>query len=257
MNFIKKYNQIISLQNQLFIEFSLIIEKCIGSFQNILPSLKEIYITFKKELEYFQNIKIYKKLRNTIHNLGIKLYKEGKLMNEELINFLSFDEYYTTDFDIKIKEKDLYILKGINIASKDSPLIKIIQDNKIYTYFNKIEHKYLEIFTKKIKKIKHFSAFFSLLPDNNFNHEATILLFNWIKKNIKTFSIDECPDFKEDINHYISIMIEYADESVEDLISFFNSKLGDFCKELYMYILNNNKTIRQKIKEKLIKFFIR
>ena len=257
LNFIEKYNQIISLQNKLFIEFSLIIEKCIDNFQNILPSLKEIYVTFKKELEYFQNIKIYKKLRNAIHNLGIKLYKEEKLMNEELINFLSFDEYYTTDFDIKIKEKDLYILKGINIASKDSPLIKIIQDNKIYTYFNKIEHKYLEIFTKKIKEIKHFSAFFSLLPDNNFNHETTILLFDWIKKNIKTFSKEKCPNFKEDINHYISIMIEYADESVEDLISFFNSKLGDFCKELYMYILNNNKTIRQKIKEKVIKFFIR
>ena len=256
LNFIEKYNKIISLQNKLFIDFSLIIDKCIDNFKNILPSLKEIYITFKKELNDLQNIKIYNKLRKKIHNLGIKLYKEGTLINEELINFLNFDEYYTTDIEIKIKEKDIYILEGINIATKDSPLIKIMQDNKIYTYFNNIQHKYLEIFTKKIKAIKDFCAFFSLLPDNNFNHEATLLLLNWIKNNINSFSIKECPNFKEDINHFFSIMIEYADELLEDLIDYLSNKLGDFCKELYMYILNNNKNIKQKIKEKLIKYFI-
>ena len=257
LDFIEKYNQIISLENKLFIDFSLIIEKCIDNFQNNLTSLKKIYVAFKNELNYLQKIKLYKKLRTKIHDLGIKLYTEGKLKNEDLINFLSYDEFYTTDADLKKKEKDIYILEGIDITSKNSPLINILFENKIYIYFKNLEHKYLEIFTKKIKHINDFSAFFSLLPDNNFTHESTILLFNWIKNNIKTFSVEKCLNFKEDINHFIAIMIEYVDESIEDLIYFFNFKLGDFCNELYIYILNNNKNIKQKIKDRLINYYIK
>ena len=52
-------------------------------------------------------------------------------------------------------------------------------------------------------------------------------------------------------------MIEYVDESIEDLIYFFNFKLGDFCNELYIYILNNNKNIKQKIKDRLINYYIK
>ena len=174
----------------------------------------------------------------------------------DILNFLPFDEYYTKNIDITIKEKDIYIIDGINITSKESQIIKEVEKSKIYKYFKDLEDKYLEIFTKKIKGIENLNVFFSLLPDDNFNYSTSVLINNWIKKNINSLNENKYQNFKEDINRFISIMTKNANELLEDLIKFFDSHLKKFCSELYIYILNNNKDIRSKTKEQLVNHFI-
>ena len=252
-----KYTQLISLQKSIiFFDFSKIIEKFLKQYKNNINELKEIYNTFKRELNESRNIKLLSKLRDYIHNLGIELYNKGKIYDKEIIDFLLYDDYYKTLIDIKKKEKDIFILKGINITSKNSPLINEIESKEIYNLFKEMPHKYLEIFINKLNKIDDFSAFFRILPDNYFNQKSVLLLIEWIKKNINSFSIKGCPTFKEELNRFISIIInQKCKDSLIGLIDFFSEKLGDFCNILFLYILNNNSKLTQEIRYKFINYF--
>ena len=115
--------------------------------------------------------------------------------------------------------------------------------------------KYLEIFLHKLNQIKDLNAFFRLLPDKYFTHKSSILLMNWIKSNINTYSIKNCPNFKEDINHFFCIMCQNSKEILITFIDFFSQNLGKDCRNLFIFILNNNDNLNQLMKEKIISFF--
>ena len=253
---LNKYNELIKKQKYIFIDFSKSIEKHIKDNKENLMGLKESYIIFKKELNNANNIKLLEKLRNHIHNLGIKLYKKGELINEQIIDFLQYDDYYKTSIDRKKKEKDIFILEGINIKSKNDILINEIVKNNIYDYFKEMPEKYLDIFLRKLNQIKDLDAFFQILPDNYFNQKALNLLKDWIKINIRSFAIGSCPNFQNEINHLFTIMTKKGCTNyIIEFIDFFSDKLGDICNNLFIFILNNNIYLNTLSIDELIRYF--
>ena len=222
-SFKDKYLELIKLEGKIiFIDFSKLIEKCINNFENNIDLLKELYSVFREELIATFKNKLFSTLRNCIHKKGVEKCKNGEFTNKQIFDFLPYDEYFTTNIDLKKKEKDIIILESIKINSKDD--IDEIERNELYKYFSEMPDKFLEIFLKKINKIENLSYFYQILPINCFKHKTSDLLKKWIQTNIKTFSIKSCPNFKEDINIFIIS---------ENLDKF-------YCRELFIFILNKN-----------------
>ena len=235
-----KYLELIKLEGKsIFIDFSNLIEKCINNFKNNINLLKDLYFTFRTELIAPFNIKLFSKLRDHIHNLGVTKCNKGEFTNKQILDFLSYDEYFTTKIDKKEKEKNIIILENIKINSKND--INEIESNEIYKYFLDMKDKFLEIFLKKINKIEDLSYFYQILPINNFDYKASDLLKKWIQTNIKTFSIKSFPKFKEDINIFISILYKTSKENLNSFLDFISKNLDIiYCKELFIFILNKN-----------------
>ena len=255
-SFKNKYLELIKLEGKsIFIDFSNLIEKCINNFKNNIDLLKELYSVFRAELTALFNIKLFSKLRDNIHKLGVTKCKNGEFTNKQIYDFLPYDEYFTTKIDRKEKEKNIIILENIKINSKND--INEIESNEIYKYFLDMRDKFLEIFLKKIKKIEYLSYFYHILPINHFDYKTSDLLKKWIQTNIKTFSIKNCPKFKEDINIFISILYKTSKESLNNFLDFISENLDKvYCKELFIFILNKNTdlTLTYSIKH-IIKYF--
>ena len=255
-SFKNKYLELIELEGEsIFIDFSNLIEKCIINFKNNIDLLKELYSVFKKELIATFKIKIFSKLRDYILDLGVKKCIKGEFTNKQIFDFLPYDEYFTTKIDRKKIEKDIIILESIKINSKND--INEIESNEIYKYFLDMRDKFLEIFLKKINKIEDLSYFYQILPINYFNYKTSDLLKKWIQTNIKTFSIKSCPNFKEDINIFISILFKTSKESLNYFLDFISENLDKiYCKELFIFILNKNTDLTLQYSNKhIIKYF--
>ena len=253
-----------------FLDLSYIIEKLMKLSSN-LYLFKELLNIFKFELNQIDNYSLHDRLNKNIDNYGNELFKKGFFKDEQILDFISFNEIYLSNKNnIKTnnifinqynedykKRKKIDILKGIDINSKEDPILAKIEKYNIYKYFYlDMCGEYLSIFTNKISGLKNLGIFFVVLPKNNFNHESLIILKDWIYKNIGSFSIIECTNFKEEINIFFEILIKVANEFVEVFLNFLIKNLGDFCNELFIYYLNNNKALNTIIKKSLIKYYI-
>ena len=258
-------------KKEYFLDFSLMINKFIELYFNNIYYLKNILNTFKYEFEQTKNFKLRDKLNKIIYKLGNDLFQNGKLKNEEILDFISYCEIYlsnkkniiTKDEFLKIynddykKKKKINILNGINIKSKTDPILSKIQKYEIYKYFySDMGGEYINIFKNKISEIQNLGIFLILLPKNYYNYESLTALLDWIYKNINSFSSSNCITFKEEINTLMEIIIEVGKEYTEEFLNFLIQNLGEFCMELFLYLLNNNKKINDLIKRTLIMFYI-
>ena len=273
-NFRKYYKRLAELQEnkkKYIFDFSGIIEKYINLYYNQYYILKTIYETFKNELN--SNERIKDKLNNYIHQSGIALFEQGKLTNDKIIDFILVDEIYKSSKNETVlifrnqflskkndaykTQKDINILKGLNINSKSDPIVLRMEKDRIFEYFKDMRSEYLKIFCEKITDLKNFGAFYKLLPIKYFNFETTIILRDWIIKHLNTFSDNEKVSFNEEMNIFFSILISKAIETVTKFIETLIDSLGDYNVELFMYFLNNNNSLNKDIKLKLISYFIR
>ena len=271
--FKEDYIQIVEYQknkNTNFLNFSAIIEDLIKLHNNNLLSLKDLFFTFEYELNQKENDNLHDKLNKNIDNIGKKNFRAGELKNEKVLDFISYNEIYLSNIDNKnianrfiksknkdyLKRKNVDILKGIDIDSKEDYILSEIKKFKLYEKFSDRLGKYLSIFTNKIKNIENLGIFYILLPKQLFNNESFKVLKEWIYRNLDSFSSIKCKTFKEEINVFMEILAKVAEESIEDFINFFVKHLGEYCKELFIYILNNNKDLKKSVKNKLIMFYI-
>ena len=253
-----------------FLNFSEIIEELIKSYNNNLLNLKELYFIFQYELNQNENINLHDKLNKNIDNIGKAQFLNGELKNEQVLDFISCNEIYLSNSNsgnitnkfVKsknkeyLKRKTVDILNGINIDSKEDSILSKIKEIKLYQYFSDMLGEYLGVFTKKIQNIQNLGIFYVLLPEDKFNNGSFMALKDWIYNNIKTFSSSKCKTFKEEINVFFEILTRVADIFIKDIIIFFDQNLGEFCKELFIYILNNNVIINENIKKELIMYYI-
>jgi len=225
-------------------------------YNNNLKILKKLFLTCKYELNQKYNYKNRNDLNLMIDDLGNKLFQNNQLKNEEILDFISYDEIYLsnkinngniTDEFIQIynnsykKRKKVNILKGVDINSNTDPNIHLIEKYKTYEYFYlDMCSDCIDIFTNKIKDIKNLGIFFIVLPKEYYNYDSIIKLKDWIHNNINTFSPKECLTFKEEISIFFEILIKFANELVNKFCNFLYENLGEYCIELFIYLLNNN-----------------
>ena len=259
-------------KGEIFIDFSYIIKNFMSIYNNNLKNLKKLILTFKYELNQKFNYKIRYDLNIMIDNLGNKLFQNNQLKNEEILDFISYDEIYLsnkinneniTDEFIKLynnsykKRKKVNILKGVDINSNTDPNLRLIEKYKTYKFFYlDMCSDYIDIFTNKIKDIKNLGIFFVVLPKEYYNYDSIIKLKDWIHNNINTFSPKECKTFKEEINIFFEILIKFANELVNKFCNFLFENLGEYCIDLFIYLLNHNYKLTPQIKKDLSLYYI-
>ena len=271
--FEEHYKDLVDFQKKntkYFLDFTYIIQKFINIYKNNLINLKQVYYIFKFELAQNSNYPIRDKLNITIDKLGKDLFNKGQLKNEQVLDFISFNDIYKSNkkgninnnsfvkqYNDKYKEKKkINILNAIDINSKSDPIIQKISEYKTYKYFyDDMSNEYLNIFANKLSHIKNLGVFFIVLPKENYNYDSLIVLKEWIEKNINTFFVEECKTFNEDINTFIEILIKEANQYTNQFFDFLFRNLGDYCNILFVYLLNKNNFLKQPIIEKIILYY--
>ena len=214
-----------------------------------LMSLKEIYL---KEAKFFPNPKLISKINIIIHNKIIGLSEKGKINNDDLKDLIKGDEIYTNN---NYKDlKNFSILEGFNISSMDDDFIERYKADKIYELFENNLNEYLTIFSKKIRHVKFFGLFFKLLPPPKHNLDTINVILNWLEKKIKSYNKVECPNFMEEINIFLNILIVKGNfQSFTNFIDIIKNNLNDCYLEKFVEILNNENNI---LKNKYIEYII-
>ena len=176
------YNKIVEYEknkNIYFLDFSYVIENFIKAYSSNLLHLKNLFLSFKYELKQYDNYRLRDKLNNIIDNLGKKLIKNENIKNEYILDFITYNEIYLSKRknnnskdkfiniynDVYKKRKKIDILRGIDINSKEDPIISEIEKYQTYKYFySDMCSDYIKVFTNKISHIKNLGIFFNILP---------------------------------------------------------------------------------------------
>ena len=135
---------------------------------NIVGLLK-IYNISTKSIEIFYNI---------LHQKGMELIKNKILTNEEIFNFIFFqDIYYFNPIFKNSNNRDPEIFRYISITDIDKNYlenIKKIKENKLWSLFSEqnSKMKFYGIILEQMKKLKDFKSIFDIFPireiDTNF-----------------------------------------------------------------------------------------
>ena len=254
-NFIKYYTELVKYQEEkskYILDFSSIFNDFvdeINEFENLIK-IKSLY---KKELSCIKNKYFEQKIEEKIHYSGIKLIEKGDYNNLFLIVFIKNDNEY------KKTEKEIFnILKYFKVDLMDDKFFNEFNKNKIFSFFEQNLSQYLKCFGEIIKEIKDFGFFFKLLPPEKYNKEALSIVIDWVYKNINTFNIETCTNFKNDIITLFNIMenksiYKYLSQIIETI----NLNIGEYSLDLFIFVLNsikNDSKIIENITKKILLF---
>ena len=215
--------------DKYFLNFSDVFNNLIKIIDNceMLIDIKKLY---QKELKKFNNPYFIKNIDEQIHASGIQRISQGKFDNNFLIRLLKYD--------CKEKSKNYELLRYFNIELMDEEFFQYFNRERIYTLFETNFTKYLEQFAINIKEMKYFGYFFKLLPPKYFEKKSIEFLFNWFKKNVNTFDIEKCKNFKEEIIIFFKIMINNKlDNLIISLIKFLKYNLHDLYDDICISLL--------------------
>ena len=252
-SFINLYTELVKLQDdkaEYFLDFSPIFNYLIDEI-NEFENLIKIKSLYRKELSIIGNQYFEKKIKEKIHNSGMKKIEKGDYDNLFLILFIKNDKEY------EIIEKEKFsILKYFKVGLMDDKFFTEFNKNKIYSIFEKNLSQYLKSFAENIKEIKDLGLFFKLLPPDKYNKEAISIVVGWISKNINTFNIETCTNFKDDIKTLFKII---GDKTIyiknDELIKTIIANIGEYSLDIFIYVLNsinNNEKIIDILTKKIL-----
>ena len=258
---------------EYFIDYTEVIQKLRNIYKSNLIFLGKIVKLFKYELNQECNFELRKDLTVNYFDVGMKSFQYGNLKNDDLLNFIQtcdvfksskineviFNDKFINNYNFFLNHrKTINVLNGLDILSNNGPnLILKIKQMNLYKYFsNDMPKEYIEFFTKKITHIKNLGIFFDVLPKDKYKSESIFSLNNWVNENLETFSNEECKNFKVDINNFFEVLIILRDDLVNDFLKNLVQKLNIFCIELFLFFLNNNKALTQRIIKDLILYLI-
>ena len=254
--FVNIYTELVNRQknSDFFLDFSPIFNdlvKEINEYENLIK-IKSLY---KNELRAIGNQSFEKKIKEKIYNSGMNIIEKGKYNNLFLIDFLKENKEY-----LKNKKERFSILKYFKVELMDDNFFNIFESNKIYTIFEQNLSKYLESFGEIIKEIKDLGFFFRLLPPDKYTKETIEFVVNWVSKNINTFKIEACTNFKNDIISLFKIMeTKTKYNKMSQLIEAIKSNIREYSLDIFIFVLNsinNNEKIVETITTKILIFDI-
>lgn len=160
---------------------------------NNLYLLQDIIDNFMKRID--KSFKI-KNLEKKINKTGIKYINNDLMNNNQILDFIRKDIYFSDKIYERSEERDINIFKKFNLE-------KI--DNEFYLNWNQIkwkelvkgqEQKFLEIISSLVTKISHFNILFLILYENNeFNKDKVLhAMINAFNKNFSNFYLEEIND---------------------------------------------------------------
>ena len=234
-----------------FISFDEDLWKSYIDLNNDLKNLELIYnsiklcATFENELSA-EKLGLIKK----IHETGIKLIESEKLKNEELLNFIGIDSYFSD----RNKEKKIYrpyqiILKGLDFDTMTDNFFENWKNSNIFAIFNFEIHNFKNELINKLNDAKDLGKILKLFDyqdKNIFDYSTRNILRAKFKCIAPSYKLETCPNFIQDVAYYIYI-IDYIDnKNIQDFlkntIETFISSL-DMKRDIYLYLTSNYKNI--------------
>ena len=222
------------------------------SLKNIVDSLKQIDNTFDCKCN----------LDEKIHTTGLKLIKEGKIKNKEILDFIESDIFFIDKRFNHKTYRSLEIFDGIDIT--------LIEDkNKFFEKWNSINFysifesqfdDFLKKITSLIKEMKDFGYLFKFYKSKYFPYLCYKAIFkgfiNRFIELISTYKENECPNFFEDTAE----LIYKSDLTKVDIKNFltktieknFNLKI---INNIYINLIKKHKELSKECNRIIIKFF--
>ena len=95
-----------------------------------------------------------------------------------------------------------------------------------------------------------------IIPEENYNHDISLKLYDWILKSMKHYKSELKIDLKIYLSKALSIFINKKKEKIEDFFKNLKKKLNDKdLIEIFIYFLDHNK-LEQKHKDQLINYIL-
>ena len=250
-----------------FLRMDIFMEKSIDVFKNIdLNNLICLikFIEDEKQNNNSQEFKgkifyIEKKLKEEINNT-LKLYIKSNLNSG--IYYLDIipkiGNYFT-----KYEEDDKFkVLEAGKIGrEKNENLIQKFQlmiSHKLYKYFisaNSYSKFYNNIIIKNVKGIEYLDYILQIFPEEDYNFDMSLKLFDWVKKYIGGYSSKLNIDIKQGLSKVLSILIKKKKEKIDDFLKLFHNMSDALIIEIYIYFLENN-NLEPNNKDKNIMYFL-
>ena len=221
---------------------------------NILYAIKSTIDNYIKKID--KNFAI-KNLDTTIHQTGLKFINNGKIKNVQILDFIQKDSYYVSKLFERSPERNLNILKKIEIENIDEEFIEKWNKMDWGSIIKKQEDKFYEIITSLPKKIKDFEILFKLIYEHKKFDKVKFLFY------LRNFFLEKANAFKEQLNNnnnidIISNLIYYSDKTRVNIIGFLEGLEKNLNKDslinLFVYLLNNKKDLTNQTKNKLTQF---
>ena len=227
------------------------------NLKNLLR-INKAMLLYKKINKSFNPDNLEIKLK--IHNTALSLIEKGELKNEEVIKFINKDIYFK---DKKYESKDfrsLNFLKGIDLEKADDKFFKKWIKSNIFKIYSFIDYEFKEVVINKINDMKDFGKLLKLFNYKNnkiFNDNTCNLLYEKFKNLIKTYRIETCPNFIQDISLFIYIY----DKKFKDVKHFLkniietNIKSNQTLNDIYIYLTINYNDISKDVINTIDNYF--
>ena len=204
-------------------------------------------------------------LKKKIHNDGLLAIQKGELKNEDLIEFIEKDDIYFKDKDFETKEfRPFTILKGIDLENADEKFYEKFKKSKIFKIFSFNEFEFKKEFINIIDDMKDFGKFLKLFDYKNtkiFDYTLCQLLIEKFKNLIKTYKIETCPNFIQDVCSFIYIIDQRYKENNQNINEFLkntieiNIKSVQTLKDIYIYLFNKYNDLSKDAIDSIAKYF--
>ena len=220
INFEKSNKYFVVLDEKLWENF--VISNFLKNLNNLVIIDKCISIC--KEVDKSLNMNIYEHISKTALNMII----EGKLKNEELLNFLKNNIYFRDKKYASLLYRPIEMFVGIDLETANEEFYKLWNEVNMLDMYSFLENKGKKIILDKITHIKDFWKLFKLfnfseqkIPDAN---TINILLSKFIPL-IKTYEKETCPNFIKDISLLIYGMNK-TNKNCKQFRKYYPEKIG-------------------------------
>ena len=189
------------------------------------------------------------------HNRGIQLIYAGELKNEEILDFISLDFYFSERYKDYKSYKDVRpystIIKGLNFETMTEAFYERWHKLNLFRIFNFDKNNFKKCLIEKVTEIKDFGKLLKLFDYKNpdiFDSVNTrmSLEIKFQKIFSSTFKYETCPNYKEDIAYYIYIMDFVDKRNIQNFLKNTIEKTIDtveIIRNIYLHLARNYKDI--------------
>ena len=189
-------------------------------------------------------------LDEKIHNIGINSIQNGQLKNDEMLDFIELDTYFSD----RNKAKKIFrpyqtILKGLDFDTMTDNFFDKWNKSNIFKIFEFEIYNFKNELVNILNNAKDIGKLLKLFDFNNHNlfDSSTRSIIRLKFKNVApSFKLETCPNFIKDVAYYIYIIDKTDNRNIQEFlkntIETYISSL-DIKRDIYLYLASNYKDI--------------